>query len=156
MFREGKDRGEDEVSAVVSDVSSLSNSPVSTFIQHPRAFAWGFCFVKLRSNLLMGETATKKKCCSIFWECPLSFFMWLDLTTVTETSSARMTLDCGCLWLLYTDECVNMFFYLGVYHLSVAGSAVGHICLLLSFQLSLPSTEFSGTFDFLSPLQKGK
>lgn len=41
MFRGGKDTGEDEVCAVVSDVSPPSDSPVSAFIQHPRAFAWG-------------------------------------------------------------------------------------------------------------------
>lgn len=81
--------------------------------------------------------------------------MQLDLTPVTpvtETSPARMALDCGCLWLLYRDKCVNMFFYLGVYHLSVVGSAAGQNFLLLSVQFSLSSTEFIGTSDFLSSL----
>lgn len=73
-----------------------------------------------------------------------------------DTSSRDFICQNGFgLWMplaFYTDECVNMLFYLGVYHLSVVCSAVGQTCLLLSVQLSLSSTEFSGTFDFPAPL----
>lgn len=148
------------MTAMVSDVSPPSNSPVSAFIQHPTVFAWGLSvedFVLWNWEVICSweKQQATRNAVQYFKNVPLSFFMWLDLTSasaVTETPSARMALECGCLWLLYTDECVNTFFCLGVYCLSVVGSAVGQSCLLLSVQVSLSSTEFSGTFDFLSPL----
>lgn len=39
-----KDRGAVKAASVASDVSSPSDSPVSAFIQQPRAFAWGLSF----------------------------------------------------------------------------------------------------------------
>lgn len=141
---------------MVSDVLPPSNSPVLAFIQHPGVFVWGLSvedFVLWNWEVICSwdKQQPTRNAVQYFKNVPLSFFMWLDLTSVTavtETPSARTALECGCLWLFYTHECVNMFLLWDkAAHCSLSNlacpqlSLVGH---LIFFLLCLPLSRSCG------------